>query len=92
MKIALFLRLRCWLRAGSLWWTGRPLAVVRVLVLVAVATSPGWAQPGSGGPGPGPAVDPTAVPIDGGASLLLAGGVGYALRRLRQRRAAQGPG
>ncbi|MFD2783891.1 PID-CTERM protein-sorting domain-containing protein, partial [Hymenobacter rubripertinctus] len=40
--------------------------------------------PGSGGPIPAPA-DPTAVPIDGGASLLLAGGVGYALRHLRRR-------
>ena len=92
MKPTSFLRLRGWLRAGSLWWTGWPLAVVRVLVLAAVAAGPGWAQPGSGGPGPGPAVDPTAIPIDGGASLLLAGGVGYALRRLRQRRAARGPG
>ena len=41
------------------------------------------AQPGSGGPTPGAA---TAVPIDGGASLLLAGGVAYGLRRLRQSR------
>ena len=32
-----------------------------------------------------PAVNPTAVPLDGGASLLLAGGIGYAVRRLRQR-------
>ena len=88
MKPTSFLRLRFWLRAGSLWWAGRPMVVVRVLVLVAVAAAPGWAQPGSGGPGPGPAVDPAAVPIDGGISLLLAGGVGYALRRLRQRRAA----
>ncbi|WP_345120174.1 PID-CTERM protein-sorting domain-containing protein [Hymenobacter antarcticus] len=44
------------------------------------------AQPGSGGPGPGTPAGPTDVPIDGGVSLLLAGGVGYALRRLRQRR------
>jgi hypothetical protein len=42
-------------------------------------------DPGSGGPVPG-AQDPTAVPIDGGASLLLAGGAAYALNRLRQRR------
>ncbi|KAA9327626.1 hypothetical protein F0P96_16750 [Hymenobacter busanensis] len=40
-------------------------------------------DPGSGGPLPG---SPTAVPIDGGASLLLAGGAAYALKRLRQRR------
>lgn len=46
------------------------------------------AQPGSGGPGPGTPTtpDPTAVPLDGGASLLLASGVAYGLRRLRQRR------
>ena len=31
----------------------------------------------------------TAVPLDGGVSLLLAGGVGYGLKRLRQRRAAR---
>ena len=41
------------------------------------------AQPGSGGPAPGAV---TSTPIDGGASLLLAGGIGYAVRRLRQRR------
>ena len=41
------------------------------------------AQPGSGGPSPGG--NPAQVPLDGGASLLLAGGVGYALRRLRKR-------
>jgi hypothetical protein len=48
------------------------------------------AQPGSGGPGPGTPttpVTPTDVPLDGGASLLLAGGVAYGLRRLRQRHA-----
>ena len=44
-------------------------------------------DPGSGGPQPGNP-DPTAVPIDGGASLLLAGGAAYALRYLRQRRQA----
>ncbi|WP_151089233.1 PID-CTERM protein-sorting domain-containing protein [Hymenobacter baengnokdamensis] len=40
--------------------------------------------PGSGGPAP---QDPTAVPLDGGASLLLASGVAYGLKRLRARRA-----
>ena len=44
--------------------------------------------PGSGGPTPSaPAPDPTEVPLNGGASLLLASGVAYGLRRLRQRRA-----
>ncbi|RZK61064.1 MAG: hypothetical protein EOO59_05985 [Hymenobacter sp.] len=39
--------------------------------------------PGSGGPTPGATTD---VPLDGGASLLLASGVAYGLRRLRTRR------
>lgn len=41
------------------------------------------AQPGSGGPAP--AAAPTGVPIDGGVSLLLAGGAAYALRCLRRK-------
>lgn len=57
-----------------------------VLLLTAGAT---LAQdPGSGGPQPG-AQDPTAVPIDGGASLLLAAGVGIGLRQLQRSRAAK---
>jgi hypothetical protein len=45
------------------------------------------AQPGSGGPGPdAPVADPTATPLDGGASLLLAAGVALGLKKLRQRR------
>ena len=36
--------------------------------------------------GPTPQADPTQVPLDGGASLLLAGGVAYGLKRLRHRR------
>lgn len=41
-------------------------------------------NPGNGGPTPQPAT--TTVPLDGGASLLLAGGVAYGLRHLHQRR------
>ena len=44
------------------------------------------AQPTTGGPTPDAPVSPTTTPIDGGASLLLAGGIGYAVRRLKQRR------
>jgi len=45
----------------------------------------------SGGPVPGSPTapttnDPTAVPLDGGASFLLAGGVAYGLKRLRRRK------
>lgn len=39
--------------------------------------------PGSGGPGGGgPA--PAGVPVDGGASLLMAAGAAYAVRRFRK--------
>ena len=57
------------------------------LFIVLVATAVAVAQPGSGGPEPGtipPA--PTDIPIDGGVSLLLAGGVAYGLKHLRNRR------
>ena len=40
------------------------------------------AQPGSGGPAPGA----TVTPIDGGISLLLAGGVAYGIKQLRRRK------
>ena len=39
--------------------------------------------PADGGPTP---VAPTATPLDGGASLLLAGGLAYGLRRLRRKK------
>ena len=45
------------------------------------------AQPSTGGPAPSSPA-PAAVPLDGGASLLLAGGAAYGLRRLRQLRRA----
>ncbi len=45
-----------------------------------------YAQPGSGGPTPTTPAAPTETPLDGGATLLLASGVAYGLRRLRQRR------
>jgi hypothetical protein len=43
--------------------------------------------PGDGGPTP---TNPptTEIPIDGGASLLLAGGVAFGLKKLRDRRKA----
>jgi hypothetical protein len=48
--------------------------------------APAFAQeegPSSTGPVPSAPV-PTSVPVDGGASLLLASGVAYGLRRLRR--------
>jgi hypothetical protein len=58
-----------------------------VLVLAVAFDGVVLAQPGSGGPGPGTTTpDPTAVPLDGGASLLLASGVAYGIKHLRNRR------
>ncbi len=54
------------------------------LLLAGAGAQHAAAQPDSGGPQP--AAAPTAVPVDGGASLLLAGGVAYGLRKLRSRR------
>ncbi|WP_233635863.1 PID-CTERM protein-sorting domain-containing protein [Hymenobacter setariae] len=50
-----------------------PLVALLLFALVS------HAQPGSGGP------TPTGAPIDGGLSVLLAGGAMYAVRRLRRR-------
>ncbi|OON67052.1 PID-CTERM protein-sorting domain-containing protein [Hymenobacter sp. CRA2] len=64
-------------------------AFLLLLPLLAVVGAASAQGPGSGGPTPGPVTpppDPTAVPIDGGASLLLAGGATYAVARLRKRR------
>ena len=64
------------------------IALCGALCSILLTATAALAQPGSGGPTPStPAVDPTAVPIDGGISLLLAAGGAYGLKRLRQRRA-----
>ena len=62
--------------------------LLSALVMAAVCTLASHsarAQPSEGGPAP---TGPTGVPIDGGASLLLAGGAAYGLRKLRKRRSA----
>lgn len=59
------------------------LTAAFALALGGLATRSALAQPTTGGPAPG---TPAAVPLDGGASLLAAGGVAYGLRYLRQRR------
>jgi hypothetical protein len=64
----------------------RSLAVAAVLLLAGSAQQAMAQTPGSGGPTPTDPVAPTDVPLDGGASLLLAGSVAYGLRKLRQRR------
>ncbi|MGI4865480.1 MAG: PID-CTERM protein-sorting domain-containing protein [Janthinobacterium lividum] len=55
-------------------------AALLSITAIGYAQAPGGST-GSGGP------QPTAVPLDGGSSLLLASGVAYGLRRLQQRRA-----
>ena len=66
--------------------TFRYLLGAAVFGFLLLAAQPAAAQgPGSGGPEPDP-TDPTAVPIDGGASLLLAAGAAYGVKKLRQRR------
>lgn len=61
--------------------------MLRTLFLagLSLVTLVGYAQsPTTGGPIP-ITPDPTAVPLDGGASLLLVSGVAYGLRHFRQR-------
>lgn len=57
-----------------------------LLTLVLAFGETVFAQPGSGGPGSIPTAEPTAIPLDGGVSLLLAGGVTYGIKYLRNRR------
>ena len=54
-----------------------------LVLLVAIGGTVLAQAPGGGGPAP---TDPTAIPLDGGASLLLAGGLAYGLKHLRNRR------
>jgi hypothetical protein len=62
------------------------LSSVFTVLLVAGSAQQALAQADSGGPLPTIPPTPTEVPLDGGASLLLAGSVAYGLRKLRQRR------
>lgn len=41
------------------------------------------------GPGCDPLTDPTCVPIDGGLSFLIAAGVGYGVKKIRDRKKDQ---
>ena len=63
----------------------RLVAAAASVCLLAGSLTPALAQaPNSGGPAPDPPVAPTETPIDGGASLLLAAGAAYGLKRLRK--------
>ena len=62
-----------------------------LLALLLALAPVGAALAQSGTPtttGPTPSANPTEVPLDGGASLLLAAGVGLGLQKLRARRRA----
>lgn len=52
------------------------------LLLFLVTTFPLLAQ----GPGGDPEGDPDLVPVDGGLGFLLAAGVGYGVKKVRERR------
>jgi hypothetical protein len=59
-------------------------AALLLLALTSPAQTPG---PGGGPVSQEPdTTPPTSVPIDGGASLLLASGVAYGIKRLRRKR------
>ncbi|MBF9239996.1 hypothetical protein I2I05_21575 [Hymenobacter sp. BT683] len=60
-------------------------STARLLALCAFTSLSALAQPNSGGPVPD-IPPPTTVPIDGGASLLMASGVAFGLNQLRARR------
>jgi hypothetical protein len=61
------------------------LLLSAVLLLLAGTVAQAQA-PSTGGPAPTtPPPTPTDVPLDGGASLLLASGVALGLKKLRQR-------
>ncbi len=64
------------------------LCASAVCLLLAATAALAQGNPGSTGPTPTPNA-PTAVPIDGGASLLLASGVAYGLKKIRDRRKAR---
>lgn len=52
-------------------------------LLVAVGGTALAQAPADGGPKP---TAPTSIPLDGGVSLLLAGGVAYGMKHLRSRK------
>ncbi|WP_460500372.1 PID-CTERM protein-sorting domain-containing protein [Hymenobacter agri] len=54
-----------------------------LVLLVAVGEAVMAQAPADGGPAP---TGPTAIPLDGGISLLVAGGVAYGIKQLRNRR------
>ena len=65
------------------------LTISALLVIGTTVAALAQAGPTGGGPQPGgPGSPATITPLDGGASLLLAAGAAYGIRKLRQRRKA----
>ena len=60
-------------------------ALFGTAICILTTTGLALAQPGSGGPTPG-GPTATAIPLDGGASLLLAAGAAYGIKKLRDRK------
>jgi len=55
------------------------LMILLVMLLPVLVHAQGATDPGG---------DPDTAPIDGGLSLLIAGGVGYGVKKVREKRAS----
>jgi len=53
--------------------------VCTLIIIIAITAIKAHAQPSD----PGGGSDPDSAPIDGGLSLLVAGGVGYGIKKAR---------
>ena len=60
--------------------TARNILSAAIMMMLAVAAQ---AQPGGGGGGFGD--DPIDVPADGGLSILAVAGIGYGIKKLKER-------
>jgi len=56
-----------------------------LIVILYISKFSAYADSGPSDPG----VDPDSAPIDGGLSLLIAGGVGYGVKKLRKKKKKQ---
>jgi hypothetical protein len=61
--------------------TARNILSAAIMLMLAVAAQ---AQPGGGGGGFGD--DPIDVPVDGGLSILAVAGIGYGIKKLKDRK------
>jgi hypothetical protein len=59
-----------------------------VVVMILFCCLPGLVQ-AQPGPGCDPLTDPLCVPLDGGLSFLIAAGVGYGIKKVRDSRKQQ---